>query len=794
MKNTLKIAFIFILIASILSCRQKKLKTFYEPDFGSLEQINPAPEWFMDAKFGIYFHWGVYSVPAYANEWYPRNMYRPGSPENLHHIETYGTTVDWPYDKFITGAKDREGNFVQFAPVLKKDGGNFDPAEWARLFADAGARFAGPVAEHHDGFSMWASKVNPWNAKDRGPGMDLVGMLTDEIRKQGLKIILSMHHAYNITGYFEDVPPATDPDLQILYGQLGKEKNEALWLAKHKEIIDGYRPDILWQDFNLHVISEPVLLEFLSYYYNRATEWEKEVVATYKDGLNTGCAVLDFERGGPTDIMENYWLTDDAISSSSWCYTEGIGYYSLKQVFHGFLDRVSKNGNLLLNISPKADGSIPKEQKDVLLGMGQWLKRYGEAVYNTRTWVKYGEGPTKMGAAHGVFTAPKEGTSLDVRYTQSKDNSTLYAILLGWEEGQEEVILESLSSDRIDLRNLRDVELMNGSAGNCLSLEYAQDENGLIIRLPEKKLDELAYVLKLIFDGNIPALDNYAEIDPSPYYMLSPGVDQGIYLAADGTLSSGTKNPAQQWKIQKISAGIYKILNRENERMALTGKKGIIMLEDYKGSNEQHWYISHSFNELLRIVNIKDDRTVLSVTDGKLVLGNKHGIITDWHLKEVCGMEQFAFKKHTIPGIIEAEDFDTGCPGDAWYDRDEQNAGGQYRPDEGIDIEVCGAGGYNIGWVRSGEWMAYTLNVEKTGIYKARIFAATISASEKLHIEFDGEDKTGLLSLPDTGGYQNWQALETSMHIEKGIHVMKVVMDEAESGLNLDRIEFLEIL
>ena len=137
----------------------------YRPDLASLEEAEPAPEWFKDAKFGIYFHWGVYSVPAFGNEWYPRNMYVEGSTENRHHLEEYGDVSAWPYSAFATGARDRRGRFVQFAPKLKSAGGNFDPEEWAQLFADAGARFAGPVAEHHDGFSMWASKVNPWNAR-----------------------------------------------------------------------------------------------------------------------------------------------------------------------------------------------------------------------------------------------------------------------------------------------------------------------------------------------------------------------------------------------------------------------------------------------------------------------------------------------------------------------------------------------------------------------------------------------------------------------------------------------------
>ena len=198
---------IFILFLSgMVGCTSNKVpKQIFQPAFESLEKVNPVPEWFKDAKFGIYFHWGVYSVPAFANEWYPRNMYIKGSGENQHHIEVYGDPTMWPYNNFITGAKDKKGNFVQFAPKLKSEGGNFDPDEWAQLFADAGAKFCGPVAEHHDGFSMWASKVNPWNAKDIGPKLDLVGLLTDAIRKRNMKVFLSMHHAFNITGYFSAV-------------------------------------------------------------------------------------------------------------------------------------------------------------------------------------------------------------------------------------------------------------------------------------------------------------------------------------------------------------------------------------------------------------------------------------------------------------------------------------------------------------------------------------------------------------------------------------------------------------
>jgi alpha-L-fucosidase len=511
MKNLFKIGLVISVLFGLYACKDKKASTRYEATWQSVEKVNPVPEWFKDAKFGIYFHWGVYTVPAYGNEWYPRNMYIPGSAENKHHIETYGETDKWPYNNFIAGGYDKNGNFVQFSPKLKSEGGKFDPDEWAQLFADAGAKFAGPVAEHHDGFSMWASKVNPWNAKDMGPELDLVRLLTDAIRKKNMKVILSMHHAFNITGFYEAVPPALDPKLRILYGQQGKEKNEELWLNKLKEIIDKYQPDIIWQDFNLPKISEPELLQFLSYYYNRAGEWNKEVVATYKDALNNKCAVLDFERGGPASITDYYWLTDDAVSSSSWCYTDGISYYSKKQILHGFLDRVSKNGNLLLNISPMADGTIPQEQKDVLLAMGDWFKKYGEAIYGTRAWEIYGEGPTKMGAGHGVFTAPAEGTASDVRYTRSKDNATLYAILLGWDPGQKEMNLRSLSSDRIDITALKDVSIIRGAPGEYVRLEFRQDTSGFIIRLPERPAEELAYVLKLSFDGTIPKLNKLSD-------------------------------------------------------------------------------------------------------------------------------------------------------------------------------------------------------------------------------------------------------------------------------------------
>jgi alpha-L-fucosidase len=769
----------------------------YQPTFASLDQASPVPEWFKDAKFGIYFHWGVYSVPAFANEWYPRTMYIAGSTENRHHLETYGTLAEWPYDRFFTGGRDKLGRSVQFAPKLKSEGGHFDPDEWAQLFADAGARFAGPVAEHHDGFSLWASKVNPWNAQDMGPHLDLVRLLTDAIRRHDMKVFLSMHHAFNITGYYSAVPKTDDPKLQMLYGQQGKEKNEAFWLAKHKEIIDGYRPDIIYQDFNLHLISQPVLLGFLAYYYNQAAAWHKEVVATFKDGLNDKCAVLDYERGGPADIKEPYWLTDDAISSSSWCYTEGLGYYSTQQILHGFIDRISKNGNMVLDIAPQADGTIPPEQKAILHAMGSWLRNYGEAIYATRAWARYGEGPTKMGAAHGVMGPPRAGTARDIRYTRTKDNSTLYAIMLGWEKGQTELDLSLLSSRRLDGSKLKSVELINGAAGRYLPLRFAQDEKGLHVTLPARSFDELAYVIKLHFDGGIPAFDNFADVDTSRYYHLVPAGGSGdLVLGAGMKLTATRKDAANQWGLKAVRPGVYAFLSRQDgsTTLACEAGTGALVSAQFTGADNQLWKLDDARDGEVVITSVADPASRLGLpaapaADVRAALTGSAGQApAAWQLVPVCDMKQEPFKPHIIPGTIEAEDYDLGCTGDAYHDSDEINEGGLYRPDSGVDIGACDTGGYTLGWTHAGEWTAYTVTVTKAGTYRASFHVASGQTGAKFHLESDGAKLTDPIDVPNTNGFQNWIMIERSVRLDAGSHVLHVVIDG--DYVNLDKMIF----
>jgi alpha-L-fucosidase len=510
-------------LAAVPSLYAAPTNTFYQATWASVDQHNPSPEWFQDAKFGIYFHWGIFSVPAYESEWYPRNMYNTGDPAYSHHLATYGnpftnspTLQFFPEYYFINGWTNLAGQFVQFAPKLVSQGGNWDPDSWAQLFVNAGAKFAGPVAEHHDGFSMWASKVNPWNSVAKGPQADMASIWATAIRAKGLKFLMAMHHAYNFNGYYQYVPAQTDTNLQQLYGQLPSAQENALWLARLEEIVDGYQPDIIWEDFDVSKVQESDRLSFLAYYYNSALDWNTDVVATYKDGFDTSGEVYDFERGGPATILTPYWLTDDALSPSSWGYTTGMTYYNTNAMIDAMIDRVSKNGNMLLNISPMADGTIPQAQQNILLGIGDWLGRFGEAIYSTRAWVTYGEGPTSMGG--GSFVTPIAGTSSDIRFTRNKATNVLYAIVMGWPGAQ--MNIQTLNSAAISLNTLTNVQLLGNTAGTYIPLNtYTQDLNGMRITMPAQPYTAVSYVVKLSFSGTIPP---YTAIYPSFFTWYPP--------------------------------------------------------------------------------------------------------------------------------------------------------------------------------------------------------------------------------------------------------------------------------
>ena len=472
----------------------------YEADWESLSRHEPAPEWMKDAKFGIYFHWGVYSVPAFGDEWYPRNMYRKDSKEFKHHAETYG-------DQSVFGYHD-------FVPMFKAE--HFDPEEWADLFVDAGARFAGPVAEHHDGFAMWDSEITPWNAKNMGPKRDILGELFKSLEKRGVKTIATFHHARNLQrnakeGYGEDkdshypynpewATASEDPKLRLLYGNIPEEEwNEEIWLGKLREVIDRYHPDIIWFDSWLDRIPETYRQRFCAYYLNAADQWGKDVAIVRKQNdLPIGFTVNDHEKAREPKALPELWMTDDTISTGSWCYTDRLGIKPLYKVVHALVDTVAKNGVVLLNLSPMADGTIPQNQRDVLHGLGEWLRENGEAIYGTRPWIVAAEGPTSE--PEGGFSSRKEFLALeysakDIRYTASKDGKTVYAILLGVPAVGEKTLCKAFAET--DAR-IASVSLLS-EAGD---VEWADMEEGLQITMPDiRKEGGLATAFKIVLDS-----------------------------------------------------------------------------------------------------------------------------------------------------------------------------------------------------------------------------------------------------------------------------------------------------
>ena len=384
------------------------------------------PEWFRDAKLGIYAHWGVYSVPAFGNEWYPRNMYRKGHATFKHHTAKYGGPAKFGYKDFV--------------PRFTAE--KFDAQEWAELYAQAGAKFAGPVAEHHDGFSMWASKVNRWNVGGMGPKRDITGELVKALRERDIRIITSFHHAFNIQGYYTPGEgwDTADPQYADLYGQF-TDKTLAYdrWLIKLKEAIDAYQPDQIWFDFGLQKVPEEYKQKMVAYYYNHEAQWDKPVIITRKGThLPDGAGAIDIERGKMSGMAEELWQTDDSVATNSWCYVEGLKLKPAEELIHELIDIVSKNGVLLLNVAPKADGTFPQDQRQQLLAIGNWLKVNGEAIYATRPWKFHGEGPHLFDRGRGLGKIKQEQVHFvaqDIRYTQSKCGKELYAIALGLPAG-----------------------------------------------------------------------------------------------------------------------------------------------------------------------------------------------------------------------------------------------------------------------------------------------------------------------------------------------------------------------
>jgi alpha-L-fucosidase len=456
-----------------------------------------VPSWYEDAKFGIFIHWGLYSVPAFGNEWYSRNMYQAGSPEFKHQVATYG-----PQNKF--GYKD-------FIPMFRAE--HFDAHAWARLFSEAGAKYVVPVAEHHDGFPLYDSELTDWCARKMGPKRDLFGELATAVRAEGLHLGASSHraeHDWFFDGGRQFDSDVNDPQFAAFYGPAqirlvkpGYEDHvyedwtyvspEFLddWLARTAEIVDKYHPDLIYFDW---WINQPAfrdrLAEFASFYYNQAENRGGAVINYKYDAFEEHSATLDVERGQLSEIRPLHWQTDTSISNDSWGYIEGDTFKSPESIVRLLADVVSKNGNLLLNIGPRPDGTIPEPVQNVLREVGAWLKVNGEAIYGTRPWTRYGEGPTIVESGPFHEKDAKPYTAEDFRFTTK--GQTLYAIELGWPRGGRATI-HSLGSDTFK-DAIEGVDLLGSDA----VVEWHQTPDSLQIQVPNQPIGRYAYVFRIL--------------------------------------------------------------------------------------------------------------------------------------------------------------------------------------------------------------------------------------------------------------------------------------------------------
>jgi len=469
----------------------------FQPTWESLRDNYRSPEWLGQAKFGIFIHWGLYSIPAHGNEWYAKHMY---TSDAAWHTEHYGAPNTFGYKDFI--------------PLFIAR--NFDPEAWAALFQEAGARYVVPVAEHHDGFAMWKSELTPWCAGRMGPKRDLIGELAASVRKRNLIFGCSFHRMEHHTFMYPAAGVANDqfdPRYAAFYGPpVPGEMNDGEasaafqedWLARAQELIDKYQPQLLYFDNGVNSRNyDGVKLRCAAYYYNRTLDWRQQAAIAAKDQAYLSGSVPDFEKStrAPEWIYPGDWLVDDTIGTNSWGYVTGMRYRPTDSILQELIDACSKGGGLLLNISPMGDGSIPEEQQAILRQVGAWLSLHGEAIYGSLPWRVYGEGaqvpaeppPTWKGGSTAAPSPLKARgaaapTAQDFRFT-TKGNA-LYAFGLQWPESGV-ALLSSLNKRQASVER---VTLLGRSA----SLKFKQDEAVLQVQLPnEKPALPGPYVLKI---------------------------------------------------------------------------------------------------------------------------------------------------------------------------------------------------------------------------------------------------------------------------------------------------------
>ena len=464
----------------------------FQPTLDSLKQYQ-FPEWFRDAKFGIWAHWGPQAVPM-DGDWYARGMYEPGNKHYRYHTNHYGHPSEFGYKDII--------------PLWKAE--KWDPDRLMGLYQKAGAKYFVSMGSHHDNFFLWNSKLHRWNAVNMGPHRDVVGEWQKAAKKYGLHFGVSEHlgasftwfqssHRSDPTGPKAGVPyDGANSNYWDLY-HFPAEAGDTAWYSKNpkwqqqwfseiKELVDNYHPDLLYSDGGVPFGNE-VGLSLIAHLYNQdAARHGGKVEAIYNcKQKSEGRWVEDLERGIMPKIEAYPWQTDTSIGD--WFYDRNWKFRPVSWVIHMLVDNVSKNGNLLLNVVQRPDGSVDPEVETMLQQLAVWNGIHGEAIFGTRPWLVYGESAVKVRG--GAFREDYKYNAKEIRFTTK--GATLYAIALGWPEDGRLVVHSLAKPAGQNVNQITAVSLL----GYDGKVDWKQTPDGLTVTLPGKKVSEFSAALKI---------------------------------------------------------------------------------------------------------------------------------------------------------------------------------------------------------------------------------------------------------------------------------------------------------
>ncbi len=489
MKKKISVSIIAIFLLLNAKAQQKNINPGqgkFNPTDESLKQYE-YPEWFRDAKFGIWSHWGPQAVPR-QGDWYARGMYLQGNDQNKYHVAHYGTPSKFGYKDII--------------PLWKAE--KWNPEQLMALYKKAGARYFVSMGSHHDMFFLWNSKIHRWNSVKMGPKKDIVGLWQKAAKKEGLRFGVSEHlaasfnwfqpsHGSDKTGPFAGVPyDGHDPQYADLYHLPADSSDIKEWLTNnpvwHKkwltyvtELIDHYHPDLLYSDSK--VPFEEYGRKMVAHYYNQDLAKNKgklEAVYTPKEASG-GKWAQDVERGVLDSISPFPWQTDTSIGD--WYYRTGQRYKSTNEIAQLLIDVVSKNGNLLINVVQTPEGDLEPDVIKIVTELGEWTKTYGEGIYATRPWKVYGEGPSTIKSNQkkgdfGGLADTRDYEATDIRYTTKGGN--LFAFCMSVPKTEIKMELLGKSSKYLE-KTIRSVTLL----GSKEKLDWTQNDASLVIRKPK---------------------------------------------------------------------------------------------------------------------------------------------------------------------------------------------------------------------------------------------------------------------------------------------------------------------